>query len=186
MDESDPSAATVCRTGDDEPFEAQVRRYQERVFRLAVSVLGAGHESDAEEVAQDAFLQAYRARHRFRGLASWSTWIYRITYNTAINRSRRLQSERRRCIEDGPVESSAATASPLDDAIAAQRKEALRQAIEALPDLYRTVLRLHYWLGCPVEEIAEYLDSPAGTVKSYLHRARARLQAILTRKGITA
>jgi len=71
MDESDEALAAACRAEDSQPFDLLVRRYQERVFRLAMSILGAGREH-AEEVAQDAFLQAYRAMDRFRGDARWS------------------------------------------------------------------------------------------------------------------
>ena len=181
MDESDEAlAASVCRTSDSSAFELLVRRYQERVFRLAISILGAGREQDAEEVTQDAFLQAYRGLARFRGDARFSTWIYRITYNAALNRRKSLGARRHSVAVD-----YASPASPLQEAIASQRHAALHEAVEELPDLYRTVLRLHYWLGCPIDEIAEYLDAPPGTVKSYMHRARARLESILARNGVT-
>jgi RNA polymerase sigma-70 factor, ECF subfamily len=163
-----------------ESFEDLVRRYQERVFRLAISILGVGREQDAEEVAQDAFLSAYRALAGFRGDSSFSTWIYRITYNTALNRRKSLQSRRHQVAPEYP-----SPPTPLHQAIEGNRREVLHQAMEELPDLYRTALHLHYWLGCPVEEIAEYLSAPPGTVKSYLHRGRARLSAILSKKGIT-
>lgn len=181
MDESDEDLVAVfSRTRDAESFELLVRRYQDRVFRLAISILGAGREQDAEEVAQDSFLQAYRAMAGFRGDARFSTWIYRITYNTALNRRKSLQTRRHNIERDYP-----SPASPLHDAIVSQRREVLHQAMDVLPDLYRTVLHLHYWLGCPVDEIAEYLDAPTGTIKSYLHRGRARLEAILAKKGVT-
>ena len=186
MDESDEAPAAVCGAPAVESFELLVRQYQERVFRLAVSILGAGHEQDAEEVAQDAFLRAFRAIAGFRGDAQFSTWIYRITYNTALNRRKSLHAQQRRIGGGADREITPATGSPLQEAIAGERRAALQQAMEALPDLYRTVLRLHYWLGCPVDEIAEYLDAPPGTVKSYLHRARTRLAAILAKKGIHA
>jgi RNA polymerase sigma-70 factor, ECF subfamily len=163
-----------------ESFEDLVRRYQERVFRLAISVLGPGREADAEEVSQDAFLRAYRALATFRGDASFATWIYRIAYNTALNRRKSLQSRR-----EDPERDHPSAISPLADAIQGQRRRVLQEAMEELPDIYRTSLRLHYWLGSSIDEIAEYLGVAPGTVKSYLHRGRARLEAILARKGVT-
>src|SRR5262245_8507582 len=163
-----------------ESFEDLVRRYQDRVFRLAVSILGVGREQDAEEVAQDAFLSAYRGLGGFRGDSTFSTWIYRITYNTALNRRKSLNARRHQVAPEYP-----APVTPLHQAIEGNRRAVLHHAMEELPDLYRTALHLHYWLGCPVEEIAEYFGAPAGTVKSYLHRGRAKLAAILAKKGIT-
>ncbi len=174
-------------TRDDALFAQLVERYQQRVFRLAMSILGLGREADGEEVAQLTFVRAFRQLHRFRGESRFSTWLYRIAYNCAIDEKNRATLAGKRIIgEEALSEVSAPAAGPFQQAVERQRHARLHDALSELPDTYQMTLRLHYWLGCSVEEIAELLVTSPGTVKSYLFRARARLQDSLARQGVNA
>lgn len=162
-------------------FEELVASQKERVFRVALSVLGPGRESEAEDVAQEAFVRAFRALPGFRGESRLSTWVHRLAFNLAVDHRR--AAGRRPAGSGGSVGEEAMARLPARDPGSdpyrasrdAERRRAVRTALDALPDEPRAVLHLHYWLGCTVREIGDLLDLPPGTVKSHLHRGRERL-----------
>ena len=178
--EDEKLIARFLETGDRAMFAALVERYQDRVFRLVLSILGPGSAADAEEVCQEVFLRVFRKAGQFTGRAAFGTWLYRIAYNLAIDWRRRARFR----LPHVPVEEVpglAASSDPLGDVLTQERKEQVARALAGLPDLYRSVLHMHYWLDRPVGEIAELLGVPEGTVKSYLFRARNALKAALGR-----
>ncbi len=159
-------------------FAELVAREKERVFRVALSVLGPGSEAEAEDVTQEVFVRAYRSLTSFRGESRLSTWIYRLAFNLAVDHRRRL-GRRREQPDPGPLEvapDAAPSSDPYRRARQAERSRAVRRALARLPEERRAVLHLHYWMGHTVAEIGELLDLPAGTVKSHLHRAREALR----------
>jgi RNA polymerase sigma-70 factor (ECF subfamily) len=167
---------------EDEVFAVLVTRYQERVFRLALSLLGPGGELEAEDVAQEVFLQVHRKLHTFRSESRFSTWLYRIAYRKAVDASRRAR-HRHPHVGDDALAGEADPqpgADGLERTLAAERRAALARALATLPARHRSAVYLHYWLGLSVEEIARLLDASPNTVKSYLHRARARLAPLLS------
>lgn len=182
--ETDDALLERCRAGADaEAFGELVRRYQDRVFRVALSVLGRGFAGEAEEVAQEVFLRVHRAIGSFRGESQLGSWLYRIAFNQAVNVKARV---RYRAPHLG-VEALAEAAAPgpdAHDALAARRSErALLECIAELPEVYQSALRLHYWMDAGVAEIATLLGVPENTVKSYLHRARRLLHVKLGQRG---
>lgn len=179
----DELIARFLDSGEVEPFEALVQRHQDRVFRLAASVLGPGSEGEAEEVAQEVLLTVYEKLGSFAGRSRFSTWLYRITYRTAVDRRRGLRHRTPHLGEEALAPLETPDADPEARAGAAERRRGVLAALGTLPDLYRTTVCLHYWMGLSVVEIGEVLDAPAGTVKSYLFRARQRLAEHLGREG---
>ncbi len=169
-------------TREDALFAQLIERYQHRVFRLAMSVLGPGRDADGEEVAQQAFIRVFEQLPRFRFESKFSTWLYRITWNCAIDEKNRITRRQQRSAadEDAAVQIISRAAGPEQQAAQAQQRARLNAALAELPESYQMTLRLHYWLGCSVEEVAELMGTTSGTVKSYLFRARARLQQLLT------
>ncbi len=168
-------------------FEELVARYRERMMRLVLSVLGPELGNDAEDVVQEAFLRAHDRLASFRGQSRFGSWLYRIAYNGALDHRRSASRRRRRAWESatdptGPprVDSAAGRQLLLDE-----RDRAVRAALARVPQPYRTALHSYYWLELPVAEIAELLGVARGTVKSYLHRGRARLARLLEDGGTT-
>ena len=163
--------------------ERIVAEYKDRVFRLAISVLGPGREADAEEVTQDTFLRAVREWPRFRGESSPGTWLYRIAYNRAMDIA---QSPRYRHPHGGDDQLGrlASSSQPELEADREAERRELMEAIGELPQVYQVVVRQYYWLEMGIAEIAENIDAPEGTVKSYLHRARKLLATILEEHGV--
>jgi len=172
-----------ARNGDQLAFAELFRRHSAQVFRLAVSILGREFIPEAEDVTQDVFLKAHRAIRSFRGDAEFSSWIYRIAFNQAMNVKARVRF--RSPHTDEAVLSQAVTLEPGPDrqVETAQRDHALTECIRTLPEVYQSALRLYYWLGAGVDEAAVLLGVPENTVKSYLHRARQLLHGMLKEKG---
>ena len=169
------------RTGQDDLFELLVGRHKESVFRLAASVLGPGREAEAEDLTQEVFLTVFSRLAGFRHEASFSTWLYRLTYNRAIDARRGARWTRPHVAEECLVEqpNRGRTADPWRTVATDQLRMRLLEALNSLGDPQRSVLFLHYWMDRPVDEIARLLDLRPGTVKSHLHRARRRLQPVL-------
>lgn len=176
-----------CREGVDEAaFAELVRRYRGSVFRLAVSILGQEFAPEAEDVAQDVMVRVHYALSSFRGDAKFGSWIYRITFNQALNVKARVRYRAPHVSDDALAATPSADRGPHEQVEAARRQKAVLECVNELPDVYQSALRLHYWMGASVSEIAEMLDAPENTVKSYLHRARRLLQAMLTERGFNA
>jgi len=185
--QSDEWLVERCRHGaDDAAFAELVRRYRGPTFRLAASILGQGFTADAEDVAQDVMVRVHYALSSFRGDAKFGSWIYRITFNQALNVKARVRYRAPHVSDDALAATPSADRGPHEQVEAARRQKAVLECVNELPDVYQSALRLHYWMGASVSEIAEMLDAPENTVKSYLHRARRLLQAMLTERGFNA
>ena len=181
--DSDSQLVARAQSGDPDAFAELFRRHSDRVFRLALSILGQGFAAEAEDVAQEVFLKVHHALASFRGEAEVGSWIYRITFNQAVNLKARARYRKPHL--DDTVLSQVATAEPgpLSLLETAQRDQSLAECIQMLPEVYQSALRLYYWLGASVAEVAALLDVPENTAKSYLHRARQLLDGMLKERG---
>ncbi|MGH9423035.1 MAG: RNA polymerase sigma factor [Thermoanaerobaculia bacterium] len=157
---------------DDDAFAEIVQRHRHRVFRVVASILGEDGAAFADDVVQDTFIRCAAVLDSFRFESSFSTWLYRLAFNVAIDARRSMQARIRR--EQGFAEWSRKSRSSSPD-------ESVRDAVRALPDVYRFVINAYYWFGSTTSEIAELLGVADGTVKSYLFRARAILSRELKR-----
>jgi len=182
---TDDQLVTRCRDHHDQAaFGELVHRYKDRVFRLVVSILGQEFAADAEDVAQEAFLRVHHGLKSWRGDAAFGTWVYRVTFNHAVNVKARMRY-RAPHVPAGVLELRPSEGPSADQQLDVQRRSALVLAcVHELPEVYQSALRLHYWLGASMSEIALMLDTPENTVKSYLHRARKLLHAMLGQRGI--
>jgi len=159
--------------GASEAFGELVRRYERAVYNLAVRTL---HDrTEAEDATQEAFMKAYRALASFRPGAKFSTWIFTICYRGCCDR---LARRKRISGEELPDRADPA-AGPEALAEQSDQARALRAAIDALPEKYRTVITLYHIQGKQYEEIAAVLGLPLGTVKTHLFRAKEQLRKLL-------
>jgi len=178
--------ARFLQTGDEDTFEILVLRYRDRVFGLAVSLLGYGAESEAEDATQEVFVVVLRQLKTFRGQSSFSTWLYRVARNQIIEYRRRA-THRSAEIADGALRSvpdHGARADPQEAVADARRRARLLREIEQLSEPQRVALYLHYWRGESIAEITELLGFGANTVKSHLCRARRRLARALREEAV--
>lgn len=169
-----------ARRGDADAFEQLVVAYRDQVFRLALRMCGS--EADADEVAQEAFLSAWKALPNFRGESQFSTWLYQLTTHAAIDLMRR---EKRQIAAADITEVSAAdpAPSPQQQTEQSEQREIVRDAILQLAPEQREVVVLRFMEELSYEEIGAVLKLPSGTVKSRLNRAKAQLKEILSKSG---
>ena len=157
-------------------FGRLVAKYQDRLFNTIVHVIGSRDE--AEDIVQDAFVQAFVRLDSFRRTSAFYTWLYRIAVNLAISRKRRHRpsqsvEERRDIAGEEPVGRDHDPSEPMEQR---ERAEQVQAALAALSAEHRTVLVLREIEGCSYETIAEIVEAPVGTVRSRLHRARIEMR----------
>jgi RNA polymerase sigma-70 factor (ECF subfamily) len=163
-----------------EAFERLVPAYRRRVFGLAYSILR--DRAAAEDLAQEVFVKLWQALPRYDGRARLSTWIYAITRNAAVSALR----ARRRTVSLADAAIMAEVEGLAGEPAAEPGDARLRRGIEALPEKQRQAVTLYYLDERTVEEVAEMMGAPVNTVKTHLHRARARLAAVLGAAGEVA
>ncbi len=182
--EADNDLVARAAAGDEAAFTALVERHRDRVFRLAVSILGQAFVGEAEEVTQEVFLRVHSALKSYRGEAKFGTWLYRVTFNQTINLKARVRFTAPHVGDDVLAERPSADPDALARLEKARRDTVVQECIARLPEAYQSALRLHYWMGESVAEIAMLLDVAENTVKSYLFRARQLLQSMLKERGV--
>lgn len=178
----DPDRVLVEQTlaGDTAAFETLVERHRDVVFRVAARVVG---RHDAEDVAQDAFLRAFHRLASFRSASPFRAWLLQITHNTALNAlARRVPEPVGGAAEAQPRDRTPVLerqpAAGLEDS---ERRDRLEVKLGELRSEHRVVLVLRDLEGLAYEEIAQVTDSPLGSVKGRLHRARGELIELLRR-----
>ncbi len=176
---------------DEAAFNALVRAYERRVFALTVRMIGSRVE--AEDLAQEVFVQVFKTIGSFRGESKLSTWIYRIAINLSKNRGKYLrvrhaaQQEQIESVEArGPLAEArgahvVSLERPDDLAAGRQLEHIVQQAIVALEPSFRECLVLRDIEDLSYEEIGAITSLPEGTVKSRIHRARAQLKELVER-----
>jgi RNA polymerase sigma-70 factor (ECF subfamily) len=162
--------------GDKAAFGQLVRRYQGRLFNTLLHVVGRREE--AEDVVQEAFVQAFVKLDTFKRKSAFYTWLYRIAFNVSISRRRRKKVEvsvdqHRERTGDEPTDGGD---GPGERLLREEQVEQVRTAMASLNDEHRTILVLREMEGCCYETIADILELPVGTVRSRLHRARLQLR----------
>jgi RNA polymerase sigma-70 factor (ECF subfamily) len=187
----DAALARLAAQGDQDAFARIMRRYNQRLYRLAVSVMGDA--SEAEDVLQESYVRAFYAFATYSGAGSLGAWLGRIVRNEAIDRVRSRDSRRSHVTIEAelgdpgqqPVveETNVMTDVVIDpEALAAnaELRRLLERAIQRLPEQFRTAFVLREVEGLSVEETAEYLSIPPATVKTRDHRARNLLRGYLS------
>lgn len=178
----------VCqaREGDEAAFENLVNQFQDQMYRRAMYILR--NADDALDVLQEAFIRCYRNLHQFRGEAKFSTWLYQIVNNTALNYSawHQRRGKGKTYSLDAPMkdddggeytwEHADPAPGPRREAEGHEAVSALQEAMEKLTQEHREILLLRFDTGLSYEEIAKRLEIKVGTVKSRINRARQELR----------
>ena len=160
--------------GDRSCFRVLVERYQNLVFTIAFRI--TGNREEAEEVAQDVFMKVYNGLSGFEGTAKFSSWLYRIAYNTALTKIRNRREGFKNLDDLGPAESGASSSPVLNEVEQVFTRDYLNQAINMLEPEEATVISLFYLSEQSLDEIAEILNIEANAAKVRLHRARKKLR----------
>lgn len=178
LEPTDRALVDAVISGDDEAYRVLVDREQENVIGLCRRVLRDPRE--AEDVAQEAFIQAYRALPTFRGEGAFGAWLGRIATRMAYARLKRpteLRADPTR--EDGWLIDAADGIDPQRVILDGERRAEIEQAISSLPEHQRRIVEMRFYGGMSLDEISTATGAPVGTVKSRLHRALAALRGRL-------
>ena len=174
-----------CRAGESAAFGLLVDRYQNRLLRTLVPLLGSVH--DALDAAQDAFVLAFQKIDSFRGESAFYSWLFRIAYNASITSRRkrgrvprRSLDERQETTGEEPMDGHPSN-DPSHRLASEERQQLVRTALAELDEEFRDPLVLRELEGLSYEEIAEVLGCPLGTIRSRIHRGRIELKAKLLR-----
>lgn len=160
-----------AQEGDQRAIRELYRLFSPRVYAVVKRL--AGDDALAEDWAQEAWVRIFRALGTFRGDSRFTTWLHRIAVNSALHGKRWRD---RRTLREAPLEETIAMPRPADDVLLRMK---LEKTMKALPERMRHVLVLHDIEGFTHEEIAEFLGITAGTSKSQLFKARARMRELL-------
>jgi RNA polymerase sigma-70 factor (ECF subfamily) len=171
-----------ARDGDLKAYGELVSRHQRSVYGIVSRMVSS--PEDVDDLAQDIFVLAYKAIGRFRGDSSFSTWIHRIAVNTTIKHMKKTKPRQAASIDDpglgmDNILACEGVLSPSEAAEDGERKDAVRRAVEGLPEKHRVVVVLHYFEDYTCEEIAKVLNCSVGTVWSRLHYACRKLKGQL-------
>jgi RNA polymerase sigma-70 factor (ECF subfamily) len=182
----DRALVAQAQAGDTDAFEQLIQRHQQRVYGLCYH-LTSNHE-DANDLAQEAFVKAWKALRNFKGDSSFYTWIYRIAYNGTLNHLKQRRNRTphlslndldARAENDAELVELVSDRTPRRDAGLTELQRHLNEALLRLSEEHRTVVTLHDIQGLPHEEIARIMECNPGTVRSRLYYARQQLQAWL-------
>lgn len=172
---SDLELVELTKAGQTEAFSELIRRHQQMTYNLALRFMR--DPVLAEDMAQEAFLKAYRLLKGFRGDSSFSTWLYRVTSSVCLTELGRRK--RRGEVELTPMHLDKSAVHPSDTM---DLPEHIRRCVTKLSDRYATIVTLYYLNGISYDEIAETMDIPLGTLKTWMFRARKQLREIVERE----
>lgn len=185
---SDQEVVALARAGAESAYRELVRRYERPVFSLIYRMVR--DHALAEDLAQDAFVKVLNALDSYRAEYKFSSWIFKIANNVAIDQLRRREldtlsldgspdAQTQEQIEATALQATDRAETPLAELEARELGAAIEEAVAKLRPEYRSCIMLRHVEGRSYEEIAEALDLPLGTVKTYIHRARHELRGYL-------
>ncbi len=181
MATNDESIINQILEGDTKAFAVLVDRYKDLVFTLSIRMLK--NREEAEEVSQDTFIKVYKSLKNFKGDSKLSTWLYRVAYNTCLDR---IKKNRRRYNEVAIDEFTEHQVKTIDDALESlernEQSQIIKDCLEILPSEDGFLLTLYYFEDLSLEEISKIVEIEANTVKVKLFRARKKLAIILKQR----
>ena len=167
--------------GDTQAFAVLVDRYKDLVFTLAIRMMK--NREEAEEVSQDTFIKVYKALPKFKGDSKLSTWVYKVAYNTCLDRIKKNKNRYNEITIDSFTEYKLKTVGNALDALEEkEQQQTIQDCLQQLASKDSFLLSLFYFEELSLEEISKIVDMEANTVKVNIHRARKRLAILLKQK----
>ena len=164
--------------GDSSAFAVLVDRYKDLVYTLAMRMIK--NKEEAEEVAQDTFIKVYKSLSKFKGDSKFSTWIYKVAYNTCLDRIKKIKRQYNTVAIDEYTEHQVKTIDNALDKIEAQEKQqAIKNCLELLPSEDSFLLTLYYFEELSLDEISKIIGLKPNNVKIKLFRSRKKLATVL-------
>lgn len=168
-------------SGNTNSFATLVDRYKDMVYTLAVKILN--NKEEAEEIAQDTFIKIYNALNKFKGESKFSTWVYKVTYNTCLDALKKKKKVNNvSYIEDFSEHQTKALEGVLDSIDEKERNQAIQECLEELASEEAFLVTLYYFDDQSVEEISKIINISTDNVKVKLFRTRKKLATILKKR----
>ena len=177
---TDHALARKSAEGDMDAFEQLYERHNRRVYSLCLRMMG--NVQEAEDLAQEVFIQLFRKIGSFRGESAFTTWLHRLTVNQVLMHFRKRSVKLELTTEDGETPEQIVRGTENHNRMPVIDRIALDKAIAQLPPGYRTVFTLHDIEGHEHEEISRMLGCSIGTSKSQLHKARMKLRKVIAQR----
>jgi len=172
MEQNETELIARIMDGDDDAYATLINRYKEGLYRHCFRFMR--DEGDAEDVAQEAFIEAFVHLDRYNPKFRFSTWLYKIASNLALSR---LRKRRNLPMDEGELDRVLSDLPGAQDLVMHQE---LHDAVDALPLQYRTVVSMHYWQGKSYADIAGHMGTSVGSVKGWMSRAKKQLKEVLS------
>jgi len=177
--EQDPDALLVAEfleSGDNETFSRLLKRHQSSIKSIVFATLGVHFRSEVDDTCQEIYIKLYEKAHSYTGKSKFSTWLYRLVKNTAID----YQRKHSRHLATHAYEDEEMIDWQTSNEVFSQSiNKSINEFVEQLPLQYRTVIYMHYWQGKTTMEVSKHLLIAQGTIKSYLHRIRQQIEIII-------
>lgn len=171
----------LIKKGNLNAFTHLVNRYKDMVFTLSLKMVN--NKEEAEEIAQDTFIKVFNSLHKFKGDSKFSTWIYRITYNTCLDRIRKNKKEKTvSYIEDFSEHQTKAIETIFDSIDENERNKAIEDCLKELPPEDAFILILYYFDDKSIDEISKVINASVDNIKVKLFRIRKKVAVIFKKK----
>jgi len=172
---SDNQLVEALKAGSETAFHELITKYQEMIVVTSYGFLH--NQEDAEDVAQEVFIQVFRSIGKFRGDAKLSTWLYRIAVNRSLNKIRSRKSKFFMALDEVfEIDNDASPRSPFDEVVNKERARILHEAIDKLPDNQKTAFVLSKFEGLANKRIADVMETTLSAVEALLNRSKKNLQ----------
>ena len=167
-------------SNDHETFTRLLHQHQLPIRKIVVATLGIHFRSEADDACQEVSFKLYERAKSYTGKSKFSTWLYRLVKNTAIDYQRKhTRHLATQAYEDEEMIDWQTDKEKISDAV----NRSINEFVEQLPLQYRTVVYMHYWQGATTSEIAQHMLISQGTIKGYLHRIRKQIEIIVKDNG---
>lgn len=164
------------KLGDHNTFSQLLKWHQSSIKSIVIATLGVHFRSETDDACQEVYIKLYERANSYTGKSKFSTWLYRLVKNTAIDYQRK--HTRHLATQAYEDEEMIDWQTPNED-VTEHVNQSINEFVEQLPLQYRTVVYMHYWQGKTIMEVSKHLLISQGTIKSYLHRVRKQIAIII-------
>jgi len=168
--------AEFLASGDNEAFARLLKRHQAAIKSIVTATLGVHFRSEVDDACQEIYIKLYEKAMSYTGKSKFSTWLFRLVKNTAIDYQRKHTKHlATNAYEDEEAIDWGTAKEQIDESV----NQSINEFVEQLPLQYRTVVYMFYWQGQSIGEVAKHLLISQGTIKGYLHRVRQQIAIII-------
>ncbi|PKI13840.1 RNA polymerase sigma factor [Colwellia sp. 12G3] len=168
--------AEFLESGDNNTFSRLLKQHQSSIKSIVISTLGIHFRSEVDDACQEIYIKLYERAKSYTGKSKFSTWLYRLVKNTAIDYQRKnIRHLATHAYEDEEMIDWKTSNEEISESV----NQSINEFVEQLPLQYRTVLYMYYWQGQTTQEVSKHLLITQGTIKGYLHRIRQQIAIII-------